>query len=73
MIVNRDGQLIVRPDSGDPPVIVPQLLDLLGKAFEEGVTTTPTGHKMLPPQVRIIQGDGPRSAGGTCGKASWRF
>ena len=48
----------MRPDSGDPPVIVPQLLDLLGEAFAEHVTKTSTGHKMLPPQIRMIQGDG---------------
>ena len=58
MILNREGVLVVRPDSGDPPVIVPQLLDLLGEAFKEHVTTTSTGHKMLPPQIRMIQGDG---------------
>ena len=58
MILKREGTLVVRPDSGDPPIIVPQLLDLLGEAFKEHVTTTPTGHKMLPPQIRMIQGDG---------------
>ena len=58
MIKNRNGTLVVRPDSGDPPVIVPQLLDILGKAFEEDVTTTSTGHKLLPPCIRMIQGDG---------------
>jgi len=58
MIVNREGVLVVRPDSGDPPIIVPQLLDILGEAFKEGVTTTSTGHKMLPPYIRMIQGDG---------------
>jgi hypothetical protein len=51
-------RLVVRPDSGDPPVIVPQLLELLGKAFAEDVTTTATGHKVLPPYIRMIQGDG---------------
>lgn len=57
-IKGRQGVLVVRPDSGDPPVIVPQLLDLLGEAFSEDVTTTPTGHKLLPPYLRMIQGDG---------------
>jgi len=56
MIENRQGTLVVRPDSGDPPIIVPQLLDLLGEAF--GTTLTSTGHKMLPPYIRMIQGDG---------------
>jgi len=58
MIKKREGTLVVRPDSGDPPVIVPQLLDLLGAAFEEDVTKTSTGHKLLPPYIRMIQGDG---------------
>ena len=57
-IKNRKGTLVVRPDSGDPPVIVPQLLDLLGEAFKEDVTKTSTGHKLLPPYIRMIQGDG---------------
>ena len=52
------GRLVVRPDSGDPPVIVPQLLDILGKAFAEDVTRTSTGHRVLPPYIRMIQGDG---------------
>ena len=58
MIQNREGTLVVRPDSGDPPVIVPQLLDILGEAFAEDVTKTSTGHKLLPPYIRMIQGDG---------------
>ena len=58
MIKNRKGTLVVRPDSGDPPVIVPELLELLCKAFEEDVTTTSTGHRLLPPYIRMIQGDG---------------
>ena len=52
------GRLVVRPDSGDPLVIVPQLLDILGKAFAEDVTRTSTGHRVLPPYIRMIQGDG---------------
>lgn len=58
MIKNRDGTLVVRPDSGEPPVIVPQLLKLLAEAFKEDVTTTETGHKLLPPYIRMLQGDG---------------
>jgi len=58
MIVKREGRLVVRPDSGDPPVIVVQLLDILGEAFAEHCTKTATGFKVLPPFIRIIQGDG---------------
>jgi len=58
MIRTRKGRLVVRPDSGDPPVIVPQLLDLLGEAFSEDVTTNAAGYKVLPNYIRLIQGDG---------------
>ena len=53
-----DSPLVVRPDSGDPVEMVPKLLGILGDAFADGVTKTSTGHKLLPPQVRLIQGDG---------------
>ncbi len=55
-IVNRNGTLVVRPDSGDPPIIVCEVLERLGKAF--GVTTNDRGFKVLPPCIRVIQGDG---------------
>jgi len=56
LIKNREGRLVVRPDSGDPPVIVCEVLELLGEKF--GTTTTEKGFKLLPPQIRVIQGDG---------------
>merc|ERR1719460_2731878 len=56
LVLKRDGCLVVRPDSGELPGIVGDVLDSLGKVFE--TTTTSTGHKLLPPQIRVIQGDG---------------
>jgi len=61
MIMDRPqpgGRLVVRPDSGDPPVIVVQILNILGEQFAEHCTKTSTGFKVLPPQIRVIQGDG---------------
>ena len=55
-ILNRDGTLVVRPDSGDPITVLLECLELLGKAF--GYTTNEKGYKVLDPHVRIIQGDG---------------
>ena len=55
-VLARDGTLIVRPDSGDPPAVVGDILDILGKQF--GYTVNEKGYKVLPPQVRVIQGDG---------------
>jgi len=60
LIMKRDGRLVIRPDSGHPPSVVVRVLELLagpGCGFERYITRTKTGHKLLPPQVRIIQGD----------------
>lgn len=56
IVLNRDGVLVIRPDSGDPTVVLPQILDILGKRF--GYTLNNKGFKVLNPKVRIIQGDG---------------
>eukprot|EP00421_Protoceratium_reticulatum_P008131 CAMPEP_0168365072 /NCGR_PEP_ID=MMETSP0228-20121227/4531_1 /TAXON_ID=133427 /ORGANISM="Protoceratium reticulatum, Strain CCCM 535 (=CCMP 1889)" /LENGTH=992 /DNA_ID=CAMNT_0008377845 /DNA_START=54 /DNA_END=3028 /DNA_ORIENTATION=+ len=56
MIEKRDGTLVVRPDSGDLPGIVLQVLEKLQGKF--GSTDTATGHKRLPDCIRVIQGDG---------------
>lgn len=55
-VLERDGTLVVRPDSGDPPVVVKQVIETLGRAF--GTETNDKGYRVLPPQVRVIQGDG---------------
>lgn len=55
-ILNRDGVLVIRPDSGDP---VQTLLAIFKILFEKfGFITNEKGFKVLPPQVRVIQGDG---------------
>ena len=35
------------------PTLTPQVLDMLANAF--GTTMTETGHKLLPPYIRVIQ------------------
>jgi nicotinamide phosphoribosyltransferase len=47
--------LVVRPDSGDPPTIVRQVVEILESKF--GATTNDKGYKVLN-HVRVIQGDG---------------
>lgn len=56
MVLSREGSLVVRPDSGDPPEVVAEVLRRLGDAF--GTETNAKGFRLLPPQVRVIQGDG---------------
>lgn len=55
-VLQRDGILVIRPDSGNPPEVVVKVLDILGERF--GYTYNPKGYKVLHPKVRVIQGDG---------------
>lgn len=55
-VLARKGTLVVRPDSGDPVETVLAVMNALGEAF--GYSTNAKGYKVLPDQVRVIQGDG---------------
>lgn len=54
-VVDLDSMLVVRPDSGDPVVVVVQVVETLNDAF--GHTVNNKGFKVLN-NVRVIQGDG---------------
>lgn len=54
-VINSGATVVIRPDSGDPVVVVPKMLRILGEAF--GYTTNNKGYKVLN-NVRIIWGDG---------------
>lgn len=59
LVVKRgksNGRLVVRPDSGKPSEVVVKVLDILGLKF--GAENNSKGFKLLPPYVRVIQGDG---------------
>ncbi len=55
-VLERDGTLVIRPDSGDPVKTLLTIFELLFKQFD--YTINEKGYKVLPPQVRVIQGDG---------------
>jgi nicotinamide phosphoribosyltransferase len=55
-VLNRDGVLVVRPDSGDPRTVVNELLYTLSQRF--GYTINSKGKRLLNSHVRLIQGDG---------------
>lgn len=55
-VLERDGTLVIRPDSGDILTVILLLLNILDEAF--GSTTNAKGYKLLHPKVRILQGDG---------------
>jgi nicotinamide phosphoribosyltransferase len=50
------NQLVIRPDSGHVLNTLKEVFDILFEAF--GYTVNSKGYKVLPPQVRVIQGDG---------------
>lgn len=53
---NRNGVLVIRPDSGNPPEVVVNVLEILGTQF--GYHPNKKGFKVLYDKVRVIQGDG---------------
>ena len=55
-IIAAGGTLVVRPDSGDPKTVVVEVLERLGRNF--GFEANSKGYKVLPPYIRVIQGDG---------------
>jgi nicotinamide phosphoribosyltransferase len=55
-VLARDGTLVIRPDSGDPPAVVCEVLEILWQQF--GGHTNDKGYRVLHPKVRVIQGDG---------------
>ncbi len=55
-VLATKGTLVIRPDSGDPVVLVPKIVAQLAKDF--GATRNSKGFLVLNPAVRVIQGDG---------------
>ncbi|GAA4340642.1 nicotinate phosphoribosyltransferase [Flaviaesturariibacter amylovorans] len=55
-VLAREGTLVIRPDSGDPVFTLLRVMDILLEKF--GYTVNEKGYKVLPPQVRVLQGDG---------------
>jgi len=50
------NQLVIRPDSGHVTRTLVEVFNILFDKF--GYTVNDKGYKVLPPQVRVIQGDG---------------
>lgn len=55
-IRNRNGKVVVRPDSGDSVQVTLRILEILAEKF--GVSETSNGYKLLPPCVGVLWGDG---------------
>jgi nicotinamide phosphoribosyltransferase len=59
MVLHRNGTVVIRPDSGDPPTVLaaghPSVFGILSEKF--GYAVNAKGYKVLNPHVRVIQGD----------------
>lgn len=55
-IERMGGTIVVRPDSGDPAATVLEVIRILMRKF--GSRMNGKGYHVLPPCVRVIQGDG---------------
>lgn len=56
LVLGRDGVLVIRPDSGDPVFTLLKVFAILMSKF--GYSINEKGYKVLPPQIRVLQGDG---------------
>ena len=55
-VIASGGTLVIRPDSGDPETVPVEVIEILMEKF--GYTVNSKGFKVLPPYIRVIQGDG---------------
>jgi nicotinamide phosphoribosyltransferase len=55
-VLQRNGTLVIRPDSGDAIAVLEQIFHIAADKF--GYEVNRKGWKVISPQVRFIQGDG---------------
>lgn len=55
-VKERGATVVIRPDSGDPTRVPVQIIEMLCNKY--GFAMNSKGYKVLPPEVRVIQGDG---------------
>jgi nicotinamide phosphoribosyltransferase len=56
LVIDFPGVVVVRPDSGDPVMVTADTIGWLMEDF--GFTVNSKGFKVLPPYLRVVQGDG---------------
>lgn len=55
-LLRRPGTVVLRPDSGDPTEVLEDIFNTIADKF--GFETNDKGWKVIPQQLRVIQGDG---------------
>jgi nicotinamide phosphoribosyltransferase len=57
-VKTNGGTIVIRPDSGDPAKTVLEVVGRLSAAFSDFTLINKKGFQLLPPYLRVIQGDG---------------
>jgi nicotinamide phosphoribosyltransferase len=58
LVKARNGKVVLRPDSGEPVVVIERLFEILRKNLKAEITINEKGYKQLPSYFGIIYGDG---------------
>lgn len=56
-VKNKGATVVIRPDSGDPLEVPVKIIHMLWELLPEKLVNA-KGYRILPPYVRVIQGDG---------------
>lgn len=56
-VKEKGATVVIRPDSGNPLTVPVELINMLWEGTPEKLVNS-KGYKLLPPYVRVIQGDG---------------
>jgi nicotinamide phosphoribosyltransferase len=57
-VKNRNGKVVLRPDSGEPIEVITRMFNTIERNLGSDITTNSKGYKVLPPYIGIIYGDG---------------
>src|SRR5690606_27749064 len=58
LIKESGGTIVIRPDSGDPVEVLIKIFEIFEQELGSIISLNSKGYKMLPNELRIIQGDG---------------
>jgi nicotinamide phosphoribosyltransferase len=58
LIKARIGKVVIRPDSGEPIIVLEKIFNILENNLKSEITINSKGYKVLPPYIGVIWGDG---------------
>lgn len=58
IVKGREGKVVIRPDSGEPVMVLSRIFEILTKNLGSEITINSKGFKVLPTYIGVIWGDG---------------